>query len=116
MRESFIALTTLATEKPNAQWLPYITSKTALNGFVKALAFELAPKGIRINLVSPGMVDTPLIADVPEKVRLLSAAQTPLRALATAEDVAGAISFLASDKSNYLTGETIRVNGGQFML
>jgi len=112
----FIALTTLATEKPNAQWLPYITSKTALNGFIKALAFELAPKGIRINLVSPGMVDTPLIADVPEKVRLLSAAQTPLRALATAEDVAGAISFLASDKSNYLTGETIRVNGGQFML
>ena len=67
-------------------------------------------------MVSPGMVDTPLIADVPEKVRLLSAAQTPLRALATAEDVAGAISFLASDKSNYLTGETIRVNGGQFML
>ena len=112
----FIALTTLATENLNAQWLPYITSKTALNGFVKALAFELAPKGIRINLVSPGMVDTPLIADVPEKVRLLSAAQTPLRALATAEDVAGAISFLASDKSNYLTGETIRVNGGQFML
>ena len=112
----FISLTTLATEKPNAQWLPYITSKTALNGFVKALAFELAPKGIRINLVSPGMVDTPLIADIPDKVRLLSAAQTPLRILATAEDVAGAISFLASDKSNYLTGETIRVNGGQFML
>jgi 3-oxoacyl-[acyl-carrier protein] reductase len=112
----FISLTTLATEKPNAQWLPYITSKTALNGFVKALAFELAPKGIRINLVSPGMVDTQLIADIPEKVRLLSAAQTPLRILATAEDVAGAISFLASDKSNYLTGETIRVNGGQFML
>ena len=112
----FISLTTLATEKPNAQWLPYITSKTALNGFVKALAFELAPKGIRINLVSPGMVDTPLIADVPEKARLLSAAQTPLRTLATSEDIAGVISFLASDKSNYLTGETIRVNGGQFML
>jgi 3-oxoacyl-[acyl-carrier protein] reductase len=112
----FIALTTLATEKPNAEWLPYITSKTALNGFVKALAFELAPKGIRINLVSPGLVDTPLIADIPEKTRLLSAAQTPLRTLATPEDVAGAVSFLASDKSNYLTGETIRVNGGQFML
>ena len=112
----FIALTTLYTEKPATELLSYITSKTALNGFVKALAFELAPKGIRINSVSPGMVDTPLIADVPEKVRLLSAAQTPLRTLASAEDVAGAISFLASDKSNYLTGETIRVNGGQFML
>ena len=62
------------------------------------------------------MVDTTLIADVPEKIRLLSDAQTPLRPLATAEDIAGAISFLASDKSNYLTGETIRINGGQFML
>ena len=112
----FIALTTLYTEQPKSALLSYITGKAALNGFVKALAFELAPKGIRIKLVSPGMIDTPLIADVPEKVRLLSAAQTLLRALATAEDVAGAISFLASDKSNYLTGETIRINGGQFML
>jgi 3-oxoacyl-[acyl-carrier protein] reductase len=112
----FIAITTLYTEQPKSQLLNYITGKTALNGFVKALAFELAPKGIRINLVSPGMVDTPLIADVPEKIRLLSAAQTPLKTLCTAENVAGAISFLASDKSNYLTGETIRVNGGQFML
>ena len=83
---------------------------------MKALAFELAPKGIRFNLVSPGMVDTTLIADIPEKVKLLSAAQTPLRTLASAEDIAYAISFLASNKSNYLTGETIRVNGGQFML
>ena len=112
----FIALTTLYTEQPKSELLSYITGKTALNGFVKTLAFELAPRGIRINLVSPGMVDTPLIADVPEKARLLSAAQTPLRTLATSEDIAGVISFLASDKSNYLTGETIRVNGGQFML
>jgi len=112
----FIGLTTLYTEQLKSELLGYITGKTALNGFVKALAFELAPKGIRLNLVSPGMVDTPLIADVPEKVRLLSAAQTPLRTLATAEDVANTISFLASDKSNYITGETIRVNGGQFML
>ena len=62
------------------------------------------------------MVDTSLIADVPEKVRLLSAAQTPLRVLATPEDVANTIAFLASEKSNYLTGETIRVNGGQYMI
>jgi 3-oxoacyl-[acyl-carrier protein] reductase len=112
----FIAISSLATEKPNAQWLPYITSKTALNGFIKALAIELAPKGIRMNLVSPGMVDTPLISNIPEKARLLAAAQTPLRTLASPEDVSGTISFLASEKANYLTGETIRVNGGQFML
>ena len=112
----YIGLTTLYTEQPKSELLGYITAKTALNGFVKALAFELAPKGIRLNLVSPGMVDTPLIADVPEKTRLLSAAQTPLRSIATPEDIANTIAFLASDKSNYLTGETIRVNGGQFML
>ncbi len=112
----FIGLTTLYTEMIKPELLGYITAKTALSGFVKSLAFELAPKGIRLNLVSPGMVDTPLIADVPEKARLLAAAQTPLRVLASAEDVANTISFLASDKSNYLTGETIRVNGGQFML
>tara|TARA_Y100000590_G_scaffold248672_1_gene279414 strand:- start:23057 stop:24253 length:1197 start_codon:yes stop_codon:yes gene_type:complete len=112
----FIGITTMATEKPNAQWFPYIVSKSALNGFVKAAAFELAPQGVRINLVSPGMVDTSLIANIPEKARLLSAAQTPLRTLASADDVANAVSFLASNKSNYITGETIRVNGGQVML
>jgi 3-oxoacyl-[acyl-carrier protein] reductase len=112
----FIGLTTLYTEEFKSELLGYITGKTALNGFVKALAFELGPKGIRLNLVSPGMVDTQLIANVPEKAVLLSAAQTPLRALAQPQDVANTISFLASDKSNYLTGETIRVNGGQTML
>lgn len=112
----YIGLTTLYTEQLKSELLGYITAKTALSGFVKALAYELAPKGIRLNLVSPGMVDTALIADVPEKIRLLAAAQTPLRTLASAEDVANTLSFLASNKSNYLTGETIRVNGGQFML
>jgi 3-oxoacyl-[acyl-carrier protein] reductase len=53
---------------------------------------------------------------MPEKVKLLNAAQTPLRRLAQPEDVAGSISFLASRKSDYLTGETLRVNGGQIML
>jgi 3-oxoacyl-[acyl-carrier protein] reductase len=112
----FIGLTTLSTEEFKSELLGYITGKTALNGFIKALAFELGPKGIRLNLVSPGMVDTQLIADFPKKVVLLSAAQTPLRSLAKAQDVANVISFLASHKSNYLTGETIRVNGGQSML
>jgi len=111
-----INLSTLAVEKPNAEWLHYITAKSALTGFTKALAIELAPKGIRINLVSPGMTDTELVADIPVKARLLNAAQTPLRRIATPTDVAGAISFLASDKSDYLTGESIRVNGGQAMI
>jgi 3-oxoacyl-[acyl-carrier protein] reductase len=111
-----INLSTLAVEKLNSEWLHYITAKSALNGFTKAVAFELAPKGIRINLVSPGMTDTELLANIPEKFKLLTAAQTPLRSIAKPEDVAGAISYLASERSDYLTGETIRVNGGQIMI
>ena len=111
-----INITTQAIEKPNADWLHYITAKSALHGFTKALAFELAPKGIRINLVSPGMTDTELISNIPEKMKLVTAAQTPLRRIANPKDIAGTISFLASDKSDFITGETIRVNGGQYML
>lgn len=111
-----INITTQAIEKPNAGWLHYITAKSALHGLSRALAVELAPKGIRVNLVSPGMTDTGLIASLPEKVRLLTEAQTPLGRIAQPEDVAGAVSFLASEKADFLTGETIRVNGGQVML
>ena len=109
-----INIGTLAHDRPNADWAHYITAKSALVGLPKAMAFELGPKGIRVNLVSPGLTDTELTADIPEKIKLITASQTPLRKLATVEDVAGARSFLASDKSNFLTGENIRINGGQF--
>lgn len=112
-----ITITMQAAEcLPVAQWLPYITGKSALSGFSKALAVELAPKGIRVNMISPGLTDTDLIADIPEKERLIIASKTPLRRIAKPEDVANAISFLASEKSDFITGETIRVNGGQVML
>lgn len=78
-----------ATDKPNANWAHYITAKSALEGLTKSLAYELAPKGIRINMVSPSMVSTELTADIPEKMKLMTAAQTPLRRLARPEDVAG---------------------------
>ncbi len=111
-----INITTQAIEKPSAEWLHYITAKSALHGFTKALAVELAPKGIRVNAISPGMTDTELIANIPEKVRLLTEVQTPLGRIAQPKDIAGAVSFLASEKADFLTGETIRVNGGQVML
>ena len=111
-----INIGSLAFDKPNTDWSHYITAKGALAGLTKSLAIELAPKGIRINLVTPSMVHTELTADIPEKIKLLTAAQTPLRRLALAQDVADAISFLASEKSNFITGETIRVNGGQVMI
>ncbi len=111
-----ITFTTQAIETPSAGWLPYITAKAALQGFSRALAVEVAPKGITVNMISPGMTDTELIADIPEKNRLLVASKAPLRRLASPGDIAGVVSFLASSKADYLTGETIRVNGGQVML
>jgi len=111
-----ITFTTQAIETPSAGWLHYITAKSALQGFSRAMAVELAPKGITVNMVSPGMTETELIADIPEKNRLMVAAKAPLRRLAKPEDIAGTVSFLASSKADYITGETIRVNGGQVML
>ena len=111
-----VFLTTQATEQFNSEWLHYVTAKSALNGYTKALAFELAPLGIRVNLVSPGMTDTELVADIPEKAKLLTAARTPLKRLASPVDIANAISYLLSEESDFITGETVRVNGGQVML
>jgi len=109
----FIFITTQYTNSPKSELAYYISSKSALEGFVRSLAVEYGPTSVRFNLVSPGMTQTDLISDVPEKTKLLSAMNTPLRKLANASDVANVIAFLASNKSNYITGETIRVNGGQ---
>ena len=85
-------------------------------GFSLALAFDLAPRRIRMNMVSPSMTDTEQIADVPERVRLVTADKTPLRRLATPNDVAKAVVFLVSEQSDFLCGEIIRVNDGQVMI
>lgn len=111
-----ITVNSQALDNPSADWLPYITAKGALMGFTRALAFELAPKGIRVNSVSPGMTDTDLVADIPDRVKLVIAAKTPLRRLATTEEIARSVVFLASENSDFLCGETIRVNGGQTMI
>ncbi|PIV57844.1 MAG: hypothetical protein COS14_12700, partial [Bacteroidetes bacterium CG02_land_8_20_14_3_00_31_25] len=64
-----------SVDKPNAEWASYITAKSALVGLTKSIAVELAPKGIRVNLVTPSLVNTELTADIPEKIKLLTAAQ-----------------------------------------
>ena len=110
---SFIFISSQYTDTPKAELSYYISAKSALEGFIRSLAVEYGPTSVRFNLVSPGMTQTELISDVPEKAKLLSAMNTPLRKLASVNDVANAVCFLASDKSSYITGETIRVNGGQ---
>ena len=80
-----------------------------------ALAAQHAATGIRVNCVAPGIVDTPMIADygVERKARLIEA--IPMSRLATAHEIATAIEFLLSDAAGYITGQTVDVNGGQFM-
>ena len=97
-------------------WLPYVTAKSALIGLSKNIAQEIGPSGVRVNMVSPSMVDTDLVSGIPERYRQLTVSQTPLRRLATVDDVAGAVLFLASDLSNFVTGDNILVTGGQIMM
>ena len=112
-----IFLSTQAAEgAPPAELCGYVTGKTALIGLAKSMAVELAPHGICVNLVSPGMTDTDLIANVPEKVRLVTAAKAPMRRLAHPRDIAPVIAMLSSPAAGYISGETIRINGGQQML
>lgn len=111
-----VHITSQAIEQVKGDWIHYITAKSALHGLTKSLAFELAPNGINVNLVSPGLTDTGLVANMPEKSKKLTAAKSPLRRIANTEDVANSISYLCSENANYLSGETIRINGGQVMI
>lgn len=111
-----VFITTQSIEQPFTKLTHYTTAKAALLGLTKALATDLASKKIRVNAVSPSIADTDLNADLPKKFKLLTAAKTPLKRLAAAQDIAQAIVFLAdTSKSGFITGETIRVNGGQVM-
>lgn len=101
---------------PTPTWTAYAVGKAALATFARSLAVELGPAGINVNCVSPGMTDTALVGDLSEKSRLILARRAPLRRLARPEDVADAVSFLVSPRADYITGETVRVNGGQFTL
>ncbi|MBT3764397.1 MAG: SDR family oxidoreductase [Rhodospirillales bacterium] len=100
---------------PPAMQSAYVTAKAALAGFSRALAVELGPKGIRVNVVAPGMTQTPMLANLPNKAKMLAQMNTPLRRLADPEDIANAVAFLISDNARHITGETLHVSGGVSM-
>ena len=94
----------------------YASAKAALTTYTKSLAKELAPHGVRVNAVSPGVIDTPFheVFSTPEMIRNF-VATIPLGRVGTAAECATVIAFLASDLASYIVGETIDVNGGQLM-
>jgi 3-oxoacyl-[acyl-carrier protein] reductase len=113
---SFVNLGTIFTDgTPPVQQSPYVTSKAALNSFTHSMAVEYGPKGIRFNSVNPGMTQTQMISSIPDKVKMLTKMNTPLRSLAEPEDIANSIAFLLGPQASHITGETLRVCGGIFM-
>ena len=90
----------------------YSASKAAVIGFTKALAKELGPSGIRINCVAPGVIDTEMNCTLTDDVREELSQETPLGRMGTAEEVASAVCFLASDKASFITGQVLSPNGG----
>jgi len=93
----------------------YSASKAALSTWARSLAQSLAPEGKRVNVVAPGFVDTDILAgDSPQK-RANREQEVPLKRIGTPEDIAGVVSFLVGDKSSYITGAVIHVNGGLYL-
>lgn len=113
---AIVFLGTIFTDgAPPIQQSAYISSKASLRSFAKTLAAEFGPKGIRVNTVNPGMTHTQMLAEIPDKTKLVTKMNTPLKRLAEPEDIANMIDFLLSEKANHITGETLRVSGGIFM-
>ena len=90
----------------------YAATKFGVIGFTKTWSRELGPKGVRVNAVAPGFVDTPILATVPEKVLQQMREQVPLGRLAQPEELANVYAFLASDEASYINGTVIEVSGG----
>lgn len=90
----------------------YSATKAALIGFSKSLANELAPSGIRVNCIAPGVIDTEMLCELPNGTDEMMVNETPLGRLGRAEDIAELVSFLASERASFITGQVITCDGG----
>ncbi|EIA20090.1 hypothetical protein X560_2017 [Listeria fleischmannii 1991] len=99
----------------NAGQANYVASKAGMIGLTKTTARELAPRGINVNAIAPGFIETEMTDELDENMKELMLAQIPLGAYGKTEDIAHAVKFLASDDSNYITGQVLSVDGGMSM-
>lgn len=110
-----ISIGSVVGSSGNSGQVNYTAAKAGVVGFSKSLAQEIGSRGITVNVVAPGFIDTDMTTALPDMVKEEMLKRIPMRKLGQAEDVAEAVAFLASDSAKYITGETIHVNGGMYM-
>ena len=110
-----INLSSVVAEAGNPGQAVYSASKAGIIGLTKTLAREYASRGITVNAVAPGFIETDMTASLPEAAQQGIVSQTPLGRVGKPEEVAAAVLFLASDEASYITGQVLRVNGGMYV-
>lgn len=113
---SVIAISSGLSRHPGQGFCAHSSAKSALDSFIKSIALELGPSGVRANAVAPGLTLTDATSFLPAEAKEASARATPLKRNGLPEDIAGAVLFLASDASRFVTGQYIPVSGGIMML
>lgn len=109
-----INISSVVGQSGNAGQVNYASAKAALLGLTKSCAKELAARQITVNAVAPGFIETDMTASLTEDVRESYTQSIPLKRMGTAEDIAEAVAFLASDRASYITGQVLGVNGGMY--
>ena len=110
-----VNITSVVGHTGNVGQANYAASKSGIIGFTKSLALEYAKKNININCISPGFIETNMTAKIDPKFKELIVSKIPSNRLGAPNDVANVVMFLSSDLANYITGETIHVNGGMYL-
>jgi len=110
-----INISSVVAQSGNAGQANYVAAKAGLIGLTKAIAIEIASRGVTVNAVAPGFIATPMTDVLPDKVKEELKARIPLGRMGSARDVASAIVFLASDEAGYITGHVLNVNGGMHL-
>ena len=107
-----INMTSVVGETGNAGQAVYAASKAGIIGLTKTLAREYASRGVTVNAIAPGFIETDMTSTLPEKVKDDAIARTPLGRMGTGADISAAVLYLASDEASFVTGQVLRINGG----